>query len=153
MTDYKPLKQIAKEVREQLKTEFPNCKFSVRTEYASMCQELKVKLVKANFRVFKTEAEIREHFRTEGWGQYDERDMINLTRDVERGYSQVNEYYIDRSPIYTDESKEVLKRVREISNTDNWDNSDPQTDYFDVNYYFFLTVGDWDKPVEITTRT
>lgn len=145
----KPLKEIAKEVRTQLKTEFPDCKFSVRTEYYSMGSSLHVKLVKANFRVFKTEEEIREHFRTEGWGKYDERDMINLTRDVERGYSQVNEYYIDRSPIYTDEAKKILKCVKEISNQDNWDHSDVVTDYYDVHYHFDFTVGEWDRPLEV----
>lgn len=150
MTEIKPLKQIATEVRTQLKTEFPTLKFSVRTKYASMCQELLVKLVKVDFRVFKTEAEIREHFRTHGWGKYEERDMVNLTRDIERGYTQVNEYYIDESPIYTDEAKQVLKRVKQISQADNWDRSDIQTDYFDVHYWFFLTVGDWDRPLEIS---
>ena len=146
---YKPLKRIAKEVREQLKAEFPNTKWSVRTEYYSMGQHLHVTLVKSNFQVFRTEAEIREHFRTSGWGRYDERDMANLTNDINRGYSQVNEYYIDESPMYTNESKKMFTRVREIVNKDNWDHSDIQTDYFDVHFYTSFNVGTYERPLEV----
>ena len=149
--DIKSLKQIAKEVRTQLKTEFPNCKFSVRTEYYSMGQSLHVTLVKSNFPVFKTETEMRETFRTEGWGKYDESDMVNLTNDVTRGYSQVNHYYIDDSPEYTDKAKQVFNRVKEIYNADNWDKSDIVTDYFDVNYYVHFNIGTFEKPLEIAT--
>lgn len=148
--EIKSLKVIAKEVRTQLKQEFPNTKWSVRTEYYSMGQSLHVTLVTSNFEVFKTEAEIRETFRTQGWGRYDERDMVNLTNDITRGYSQVNEYYIDESPMYTDEAKKMFTRVREIFNKDNWDNSDIQTDYFDVHFYTMFNVGTYERPLEVT---
>ena len=46
-----PLKEIAKLVRKQFKEEFPDCKFSVRTEYYSMGCALHVSLMKADRRV------------------------------------------------------------------------------------------------------
>lgn len=149
MSEIKSLKEIAKDSRKQVKAEFPLCKFSIRTEYYSMGQSLHVVLVKAPFRVFKTEDEIREHFRTNGWGRYDERDITNIVYDISRGHTQVNDHYIDESVIYTDEAKIILKRVREIVNKDNWDRSDIQTDYFDVHFYLHMSIGTWERPLEV----
>ena len=36
-------------------------------------------------------------------------------------------------------------------NTDNHDNSDIQTDYFDVGHYVELNIGTWEKPYEINS--
>ena len=33
-----------------------------------------------------------------------------------------------------------------IANRENYDNSGIMTDYFDVNFYFYLEVGQWNKP-------
>lgn len=149
MGEIKSLKEIAKDSRKQIKEEFPLYKFSIRTEYYSMGRSLHVCLVKAPFRVFKTEDEIRETFRTHGYGRYDERDVTNLVYDIQRGHTQVNDYYIDESPLYTDEAKLVLKRVKEIVNKDNWDHSDIQTDYFDVHFYLHMSIGTWERPLEV----
>lgn len=35
-------------------------------------------------------------------------------------------------------------------NTDNYDNSDVQTGYFDVGHYVELRIGRWDKPFQVT---
>ena len=34
----------------------------------------------------------------------------------------------------------------QIVNQYNYDNSDSQTDYFDVNFYTHLNLGKWNKP-------
>ena len=47
----------------------------------------------------------------------------------------------------TEETHNLLKRVCEIVNQYNYDDSDIQTDYFDTNFYLHLRIGKWDKPL------
>jgi hypothetical protein len=144
----KPLKQIAKEVRTQLKQEFPGCKFSVRTEYYSMGQSLHVTLVKTPFEVFRTVDEIRaEAVHGEQPWQTNEREQ--LVHIVQERYDQVNCGWLRESKLYNDTGKKLLLRVRDIAQKDNWDNSDIQTDYFDVHFYLHLNVGSWERPLEV----
>ena len=35
--------------------------------------------------------------------------------------------------------------------SENYDNSDISTDYFDVGYYAHLAIGEWDKPMAVIT--
>ena len=63
------LKEIAEAVRQFIKEQFPTYKFSVRTKYASMCQELIVEMKEAPCKVYKDYSELTEqdkalvHFR------------------------------------------------------------------------------------------
>lgn len=152
MTTYITLKDIAKEVRADLKKEFPDCKFSVRTEYFSMGQALHVSLMSAPFEAYP---EILPEFNF----YCDESDVERYRQRLEGarkdGHSQCSQYSLedgDRERLInngvpiTKECFECLKRVCEISNKHNWDRSEPMTDYFDVNYYFHLNIGQWDKP-------
>lgn len=133
MNKYKDLKDIAKELRAQLKQEFPTCKFSVTIERFSMGQALKVALMAAPFPVSSDPS-------------FD-------------GYAQLNHFTIAQ-PFPTDGNNNekrlterawgMLQRANELANKDNWNNSDAMTDYFDVNYYFDLHIGKWDKPFEQT---
>lgn len=130
---YKDIKDIAKELRAQLKKEFPACKFSVTIERFSMGQAMKVALMAAPFPV---------------------------SSDPEfNGYAQLNHYTIaqpfpkdgnNNGKALTQRTWHVLQRAQELGNKDNWNNSDAMTDYFDVNYYFDLHIGKWDKPFEQT---
>lgn len=62
-------------------------------------------------------------------------------RFTENDYHQVNEYRIKEYQ-YSD----ILSRIKEICNRGNYNNSDSQSDYFDVGWYFSLSIGKWDKP-------
>ena len=35
--------------------------------------------------------------------------------------------------------------------SENYDNSDISTDYFDVGYYAHIAIGEWDKPMAVVT--
>ena len=39
-----------------------------------------------------------------------------------------------------------LQELMPATNVGNHDNSDPQTDYFDVGWYVDVNIGRWDKP-------
>lgn len=73
-------------------------------------------------------------------------DLLRACKDFKEGNTSwaVNEYWVDRS--FTPEVAEILSRIFDALNLDNHDNSDIQTDYFDVGHYVALLIGRWDKP-------
>lgn len=56
----------------------------------------------------------------------------------------VNTYYIERN--YNGVARDFLQKAKAILNSDNFDNSDSQTDYFHVGWYADIRIGKWDKP-------
>ncbi|KKL27014.1 hypothetical protein LCGC14_2389400 [marine sediment metagenome] len=113
-------KEITKIVRQRLKKEFSECKFSVRYKSFAGGSSISCALVSAPFDVF--------------------------TEDLKDGYIQVNHFYIEKENIFTDKAKEVLKKVTDMFTSFNYNDSDAQIDYFSTNFYFHLEVGQWDKP-------
>lgn len=62
--------------------------------------------------------------------------------------------YIDVNPYhfrdhFSGRAKEFLTKVFHAMNVGNHDNSDIQTDYFDVGWYVDVNIGKWDKPYTI----
>jgi len=78
------------------------------------------------------------------------RDLENseMEKEKETGYIQVNEYHFKNN--FTGESLEFLSKAFEILDEGNHDNSDIQTDYFDVGWYVSVNIGTWDKPYKYT---
>jgi hypothetical protein len=62
-------------------------------------------------------------------------------------YSQVNPYWLHEH--YVGKAKDFLMEVRDAMNIGNHDNSDIQSDYFDVGWYVDIDIGQWDKPYEL----
>jgi len=60
---------------------------------------------------------------------------------------QVNEYQIDKS--FTGRAHDILTAIKSILNTDNYDNSDTMTDFFDRGHYISINIGKWDKPYRL----
>ena len=120
VTNVYDLKEITKEVRELLKKEFPDCRFSVSHERNT----LRIALMSAPVSPLKTNTIIE-------------------------GHTDVTRYHLARNNILTDAGKELFIKINEIADQWNWDRSDIQSDYFDVNYYLNMSVGKWDKPFEV----
>ena len=60
---------------------------------------------------------------------------------------QVNPYWYQEH--FTGLALEFLKEVIPAMNDGNHDNSDIQTDYFDVGWYVDINIGRWNKPYEL----
>lgn len=77
------LKEVAQIVRTYVKEKYPTYKFSVRTSYASMCQELHVTLKESPVEIYKTFEELdNDDFREISkrlfmWG-YNDENRINF---------------------------------------------------------------------------
>lgn len=59
-------------------------------------------------------------------------------------HMDVNHYYLDKA--FDGDLLVTFKKILAALNTDNHDNSDVMTDYFDVGHYVDIQVGRWNKP-------
>ena len=77
---------------------------------------------------------------------------VNLLEHVRRvsgsqsigNYLTLNPYFPDKE--FDGELLETFKAIYEAMNAQNHDNSDIQSDYFDVGYYVRINIGRYDMP-------
>lgn len=69
----------------------------------------------------------------------DQIDYIRKNQSVD-----VNPYWYHEH--FSGKAKDFLKDVLTAMNKGNHDNSDIQTDYFDVGWYVDVNIGKWNKP-------
>ena len=62
----------------------------------------------------------------------------------------VNPYHIDNH--YEGTAKRFLNDLKEAMMIGNHNESDSQTDYFNVGWYIDIGIGRWDKPYQITSH-
>jgi len=117
-------KDISIAIREYVKAAYPDCRFSVTTHYASMCSEIGVALMS---------------------GPYEALKAGNTHHDV-------NYYYIDRDEDLTDWARAVMMDVNDCIKSYHWSDCDGMIDYFDVNFYYSLGVGKWDKAYTVKSK-
>lgn len=172
------LKEIAKIVRTYVKEKYPTCKFSVRTSYASMCQELHVEIKEFPAQMFKSGDDLRkeglyEHIKATGYDgkplEYDryKEEIDEMERKLRRNrlfeldswtdedLIQAYEKAVEKNPFYgikTEYFKSVLEDVDSFVQSYNYDDSDGMVDYFDNNFYYFNCKFDNCKYVPKTAR-
>ncbi len=120
--EHRDVKDIAKDIRVNLKKEIPECKFSVSIERYSGGQAINLNLMTAPKSWFKPRFKIPRHRSL----PYDE--------------------------IFTEDGHEKILKAKKIANKENWDNSDSMTDYSDVNYFFHFFLGNYGKDFEATAN-
>lgn len=135
------LKEIAAIVRRYVKDKYPRYKFSVRTKYASMCQELLVDMLEAPVEVFKTAEQLTADDRAFviRRANYNNKWRLNSWNDAEalaeivRIWNDCGEWY----KVPADEIRAVAADVDDFVNSYNREDCDGMQDYFDVNFYYF----------------
>lgn len=135
------LKEIAQLVRAYVKEFFPDYRFSVRTKYASMCQELHVDIKEAPADIFKTYEEMTDEDISECWRKATRNSVWTLNSwnkaeekaELERIWSKYGAFY----KCLTDKTRATVKAVDEYVNSFNYDDSDTMIDYLDCNFYYF----------------
>lgn len=131
---YKDIKTIAKEVKQELGKQYPKCVWSTRISRFSGGQELRVALLTAPFEAFAKDKD--------------------CNGNPVRGYAQLNQYQFQRpndegvnnGAYLTTDAWDCMANAYKIASKDNWNNSHPEEDYFDVNYWLHMEIGQWDKP-------
>lgn len=142
-------KDIAKWVRQTLKREMPDFKFSVRIETYTGGSSMSITMLRSPVRLLKRLGEIEEQeiLRLMN-ARNDTRDEVLgfIKQRLDSDHHDINQYYVDEDWSLTEKGKKICSKVLDIANKYNWDNSDAMTDYFDVNYYLDLKLGDYDRP-------
>ena len=142
-------KDIAKWIRQTLKEELPEFKFSVTKESYSGGSSITVIMEKSPIRMVRKPEEVtEEEILAIMTGRNDTREEVLefIKSRLDSTNHNINQYWIDSDWSLTEQGKKIAKRVLEIANKHNWDRSDPMTDYFDVNYYLDFKFGRYDKP-------
>lgn len=78
-------------------------------------------------------------------------DLIGLHQNKhsdDATYLQLNTYYLDRA--YSGVVLKQMEDILQVLNMGNYDNSDVQSDYFDVGHYVNINVGNYQQPFVCT---
>lgn len=65
----------------------------------------------------------------------------------DREYTEVNNYHLNHH--FEGELLDTFGNILKALNTDNFDESDSQIDYFHVGHYVNLRIGAYDKPFKV----
>lgn len=71
-------------------------------------------------------------------------DLLNTIDEQQRSYIQLNTYYPENC--YEGAVLQTIRAIIKALNTDNFNNSDSQSDYFHVGHYVDLNIGKYDRP-------
>jgi len=151
--------EIARLIRKQLRSEFPKFKWSVTSKYYSGGSSITLALMESPIRIKKTVQEITEKARNDyASRQYTDE---NLKYSQENDYHQLNQYQLledfndhawCNGLFLTKQGHGVMQRAIKIAHQYNYDESDTQIDYFDVNFYLHPELGKWNKPFKEATK-
>jgi len=117
------VKEIAEQIRLDLKEAYPEFKFSVISERNS------IDLYIMSWPIEFYSSEYKEAVKN---NDYEELRIINR---------------LDK--VFTTNGWKIYNDIERILNQYNHNNSDSQSDYFDVNYYKYLDIWKWNKPYVI----
>lgn len=88
---------------------------------------------------------IKNHADTEAAKPYGRPAHMSSIEDLRNAkYLSINPYWYHEH--HSGDCLAFLKEVMEVLNEGNHDNSDIQSDYFDVGWYVNIKIGQWDKP-------
>ena len=135
------LKEIAQLVRQFVKEQFPTYKFSVRTSYASMCQELHIDLKEAPCKVYKDFGELTEDEKRAVIRKATRNNVFGLScwNDSELK-AEIEQIWGTRGNFYRVLSEQIQAAVEAVDGyvqSFNREDCDGMIDYFDVNFYYF----------------
>lgn len=151
------LKEIAVIVRSYVKEKYPTYKFSVRTEYASMCQELHVTLKESPIEIYKTFEELTEDdkhtlirkmnhnylFQLTSWND------AELKEEFERIWSEKGNFYKCLNEV----TQAVIEDVDSFVKSYNYEDCDGMIDYFHVDFYYFGCAQNNGQDIVIVPKT
>lgn len=122
-------KEETKEIRDNLKKAFPEIKFSVRMRHHST--------------VLVTILESPYDFELNG-KEYRDVNTYHIN-------SQGNESHVDYdgNTIKPHTHLDILKGILKIVSEKHWDKSEIMTDYFNCAFYYYLSIGRWEKPYKL----
>lgn len=138
------LKEVAQIVRAYVKEKYPTYKFSVRTSYASMCQELHVTLKESPIEIYKTFEELnsddfQEISKRLFMWDYNTENRINfLNASAEEKEKTIEESNSKYAHILNDVTKSVIEDVDAFVKSYNYEDCDGIPYKFRLNRLFLM---------------
>jgi hypothetical protein len=131
---YRDVKEIAKDIRADIKWNYPGFGFSVRIRRYTGGASIDCYITRLPYNPFSKEWQ--QWIRDGKEKQYHEfiNEMYNTAYDP----SNVERYY----PRYCKRYVQMLDKLERIGNQYRYSDSDGQIDYFDTNFYWFVKL-DW----------
>jgi hypothetical protein len=140
------LTAISSAIKQQLKKEYPACKFSVTSQFYSGGCSLHIAVMETDFKAIMPFNEINQL-------KYSKEDLEDIKTRQESKSFQISSCAGEYNPnnwnngvFLTEQGFNLIKRITELTNKFNYDNSDSQIDYFNVNFYLSLSFGKYNKP-------
>lgn len=150
------LKEIAQIVRAYVKEKYPTYKFSVRTSYTPMCQELHVALKEAPAEIYKAiPAELTEEERNGLWRKLNYNGLFTMDCWTDEDLDNAIITAWDKSDfykVYNEATAAMLADVDAFVKSYNYEDCDGMIDYFHVDFYYFGCKTDGFKIVPKTAR-
>ncbi len=143
------LKEVAQIVRGYVKEKYPTFRFSVRTEYASMCCELHVALTQAPFEPYKTAGELSDEDIYDLWkyaNRYSVRwEFTDVYKMNVTTITELKEAYAAGKflKILREDVAAMFKDVDAFVSSYRLSDCDGSIDYFDTNFYYFGVNVSW----------
>lgn len=135
------LKEVAKIVRAYVKEKYPTYKFSVRTSYASMCQELHVELKESPIEVYKTADELNADDKNEFFRKANRNGYWTLNNwseeEFKAEYNHITGEHGNFFKVLNEVTKAVIDDVDSFVKSYNYEDCDGMIDYFNVDFYYF----------------
>lgn len=151
------LKEVAQIVRAYVKEKYPTYKFSVRTSYASMCQELRVDLKESPIEIYKTANELTEEDKNEFFRRANRSDYWRLDcwndDEFKAEYIRITEEHRNFFKVLNEATKAVIEDVDSFVKSYNFEDCDGQIDYFHVDFYYFGCARNNGMDIKIVPKT
>lgn len=151
------LKEVAQIVRAYVKEKYPTYKFSVRTSYASMCQELHVVLKESPIEIYKTVDELTNDDKIAFLRKANRNNLWTLDTwndaDFTAEYNRITAEHGNFYKVLNEATQAVIDDVDAFVKSYNYEDCDGMIDYFHVDFYYFGCCQDNCKNVKIVPKT
>ena len=151
------LKEVAQIVRSYVKEKYPTYKFSVRTSYASMCQELHVTLKESPVEVYKTADELTSEDKSAFIRKAMYNSYWNLNswsnEEFKSEYNRITEEHGNFFKVLNEVTKAVIDDVDDFVKSYNYEDCDGQIDYFHVDFYYFGCAQNNGMNIKVVPKT
>lgn len=151
------LKEIAQIVRAYVKEKYPTYKFSVRTSYASMCQELHVDLKESPVEIYKTFEELTDEDKHAVRRRMEYNNLFMLTSWTDAELKAEFECIWELNGSFYKRLNEVTQAV--IDDVDsfvksyNYEDCDSMIDYHHVDFYYFGCAENNGRNIKVVPKT
>ena len=148
---------IAKKIKSQLNEEYPSCKFSVTTDKSTGSQSITVSVMEAGFKVLRdfgdlSDFVIKDYVEHRGVVSNEEelKQMLEETDYFQLATTRkpYNPNVWNNGAFLTKEGHQLVKKITEIADQYNYDNSNRQSGHYDVNFHLSIQLGKYDRPFE-----